>query len=160
MENEVHDNNNFNGINHSVDLSEGIVFMENENYDSNNKAPELTLENIYRYVAEDSYKEYIEKRENAHKAANQISFILKIVEAVGNSMGGTPSSNSKNDPSSFVGETRVFSFEEWVDFSPEVRDEIIHLYEAKVESLKKWKIAAIVIPVVVILGLFIFIFSL
>lgn len=134
--------------------------MENENYDSNDETPELSLANLNRIIAEDSYKEYIEKRENAHKAANQISFILKIVESVGNSMGGTSSSNSKNDPSSFVGETREFSFEEWVEFSPEERDEIIQLYEEKVESLKKWKIATIVISVVVVLGILIFLFSL
>ena len=134
--------------------------MENENYDYNNGVPELSLENIKRAVAEDSYKEYIEKRENAYKAANQLSFIVAIGEAIGNSMGGTSSSNSKNDPSSFVGETRVFSFEEWAEFSPEERDEIIHLYESKVESLAKWKIAAIVIFAVVILGILILIFSL
>lgn len=134
--------------------------MENENYDFNDETPELSLANLNRIIAEDSYKEYIEKRENAHKAANQISFILKIVESVGNSMGGTSSSNSKNDPSSFVGETREFSFEEWVEFSPEERDEIIQLYEEKVESLKKWKIATIVISVVVVLGILIFLFSL
>ena len=36
--------------------------MENENYDSNDETPELSLANLNRIIAEDSYKEYIEKR--------------------------------------------------------------------------------------------------
>ena len=138
--------------------------MENENYDSYNEVPELSLENFERNIkikeAEDSYREYLVKKENADKAAKKISFILALLGSVGKSMGGTSSSNSMNNPASFVGETRVPSLEEWAEFSPEERAEIIHLYESKAESLAKWKTATIVIAVVVILGLFIFIFSL
>lgn len=155
MENENYDDNNFNGLDFSVDLSEGIVPLESEAYDSNDETPELSLANLNRIIAEDSYKEYIEKKENAEKAAKQLSFIIAMLGSVGQSMGGTSSSGSTNNPNSFVGDVRELSFDEWTEFSPEERTKIIQLYESRGESLEKWRTGMIVFAVFLIFIFFV-----
>ena len=136
--------------------------MENENYDCNNDAPKLSLESIERKIKEeeDSYGEYLVKKENAEKAAKQLSSIIALLgslgQSIGQSMGGTSSSGSTNNPNSFVGDVRELSFDEWTEFSPEERAKIIQLYESRGESLEKWRTGMIVFGVLLILGIFIF----
>ena len=153
--------------------------MENENFDCNNEAPTwslksiesiieeaedsneapmLSLENFERNIkeAEDSYGKYLVKKENAEKAAKQLSFIIAMLGSVGQSMGGTSSSGSTNNPNSCVGDVRELSFDEWTEFSPEERAKIIQLYESRGESLEKWRTGMIVFVVLLILGIFIF----
>ena len=134
--------------------------MENEIFDLNNNEPEeLSLENFERAIKEkeDSYREYVEKKEKAESAAKSMSFIFTLLGAIGNSMGGTSSSGSTNNPNSFVGDIKEYSMEEWVELSPEERDMVIQFYESRGESLAKWKIAMIVIAVVIVLVFFIFV---
>lgn len=152
--------------------------MENENYDSNDEATTLSLksiesiikeaedsnevkmlslENIERGIKEmeDSYGEYLVKKENAEKAAKQLSFIIAMLGSVGQSMGGTSSSGSTNNPNSFVGDVRELSFDEWTEFSPEERTKIIQLYESRGESLEKWRTGMIVFAVFLIFIFFV-----
>lgn len=136
--------------------------MENENYDCNNDAPKLSLESIERKIKEeeDSYGEYLVKKENAEKAAKQLSSIIALLgslgQSIGQSMGGTSSSGSTNNSNSFAGDLRELSFDEWTEFSPEERAKIIQLYESRGESLEKWRTGMIVFGVLLILGIFIF----
>lgn len=136
--------------------------MENENYDCNNDAPKLSLESIERKIKEeeDSYGEYLVKKENAEKAAKQLSSIIALLgslgQSIGQSMGGTSSSGSTNNSNSFAGDLRELSFDEWTEFSPEERAKIIQLYESRGESLEKWRTGMIVFAVFLILGIFIF----